>query len=172
VEITDDELEAIAVQGMHTIEIDQFVPKDEIDEIYWAVPYYIVPDGDAGRQAFSVIREAIKKEQHGRTWPCGVHDARTCDRNRTTRQGHPRPHAPLPLRSPRWGNLFRRYYCREIPKDMLDLAIEIVRSKTGHFQPKKFEDHYERALRKLIGKKRRGEKIEKTSEHPQAQSST
>jgi DNA end-binding protein Ku len=47
-EITEDELEAIAVQGTHTIEIDQFVPKDEIDEIYWAIPYYIAPDGNVG----------------------------------------------------------------------------------------------------------------------------
>ena len=62
-EITEDELEAIAIQGTHTIEIDQFVPKDEIGEIYWAVPYYIAPDGDVGRQAFSVIREAIKMER-------------------------------------------------------------------------------------------------------------
>ena len=53
-EITDDELEAIAVQGTHTIEIDQFVPKDEIDEMHWA--------SDAGRRAFSVARDAIKKE--------------------------------------------------------------------------------------------------------------
>lgn len=52
---------------------------------------------------------------------------------------------------------------------MLDLAIGIVRSKTRHFQPEKFEDHYERALKKLIGKKWRGEKIEKAREHPQAQ---
>jgi DNA end-binding protein Ku len=48
VEITEDELEAIAVQGTHTIEIDQFVPKDEIDEIYWAIPCYIAPDGNVG----------------------------------------------------------------------------------------------------------------------------
>ena len=83
--------------------------------------------------------------------------------------GTPRPHARLSLRSPRPEILFRRHYCREIPNDMLDLAIGIVRSKTRHFQPEKFEDHYERALKKLIGKKWRGEKIEKAREHPQAQ---
>jgi DNA end-binding protein Ku len=52
---------------------------------------------------------------------------------------------------------------------MLDLAIEIVRSKARHFQPDKFEDHYESALRELIRKKRRGEKIEQVSKRPQAQ---
>ena len=56
----------------------------------------------------------------------------------------------------------------KIPKDMLDLAVEIVRSKARHFQPDKFEDHYESALRELIGKKQRGEKIEKARRRPQA----
>src|SRR4030088_1776025 len=62
VEITDDELEAVAIGSTHTIEIDQFVPKSEIDELYWNIPYYIAPDGEVGQQAFAVIREAIKKK--------------------------------------------------------------------------------------------------------------
>jgi DNA end-binding protein Ku len=169
VEITDDELEAIAVQGTHTIEIDQFVPKDEIDEIYWAIPYYIVPDGDAGRQAFSVIREAIKKERMvalGRVvFTTREHVIAIEPRGKGT--------LGLTLRYPYEirdeENYFGDIAAEKIPKDMLNLAIGIVRSKTGHFEPKKFEDHYERALRKLIGKKRRGEKIEKAGEHPRAQ---
>jgi DNA end-binding protein Ku len=63
VEITDDELEAAAIGSTHTIEIDQFAPRDEIDQLYWNVPYYIAPEGEIGRQAFAVIREAIKKER-------------------------------------------------------------------------------------------------------------
>jgi DNA end-binding protein Ku len=55
-----------------------------------------------------------------------------------------------------------------IPKDMLDLAINIVESKAGRFKPEKFEDHYENALRELIEKKERGEKIEKPKERPRA----
>ena len=61
VEITDDELEAVAIGSTHTIEIDQFVPRSEIDELYWKVPYYIAPEGEVGRQAFAVIREAVKR---------------------------------------------------------------------------------------------------------------
>src|SRR5437762_13705620 len=47
-----------------------------------------------------------------------------------------------------------------IPKDMLDLAVHIVNSKAGHFKPEKFEDRYENALRALIARKQKGEKIE------------
>jgi hypothetical protein len=47
-----------------------------------------------------------------------------------------------------------------VTKDMLDLAAHIIKTKSGHFNPEKFEDHYERALKELLRKKDRGEKIE------------
>ena len=61
-EIEPEELEAIAIESKRTIEIDEFVPRKEIDELYFNNPYYIVPDGEVGEQAFAVIREAIRQE--------------------------------------------------------------------------------------------------------------
>jgi DNA end-binding protein Ku len=55
IEIGPEELEAIAIESKRTIEIDEFVPKKEIDELYLNTPYYIVPDGEVGREAFAVI---------------------------------------------------------------------------------------------------------------------
>jgi DNA end-binding protein Ku len=52
----------------------------------------------------------------------------------------------------------------KVPKDMLDLAIHIVDSKRGEFEPEKFEDHYENALKDLLRKKQKGEKIERPKE--------
>src|SRR5215831_11322642 len=60
--IEPEELEAIAIESKRTIEIDEFVPKKEIDELYLNSPYYLAPDGEVGQQAFAVIREAIRKE--------------------------------------------------------------------------------------------------------------
>ena len=62
IEIDPEELEAIAIESKRTIEIDEFVPKQEIDELYLNSPYYLAPDGEVGQQAFAVIREAIRKE--------------------------------------------------------------------------------------------------------------
>jgi DNA end-binding protein Ku len=59
IELQPEELEAVAIESKRTIEIDKFVPRDEIDEIFFNSPYYIVPDGEVGAQAFAVIREAI-----------------------------------------------------------------------------------------------------------------
>jgi DNA end-binding protein Ku len=55
----------------------------------------------------------------------------------------------------------------KIEKEMLDLAKHIVQTKSGHFEPDKFEDHYEKALREVINSKAKGEKIEaKRPERP------
>ena len=62
VELDPEELEAVAIESKRTIEIEEFVPKTDIDEIYMRDPYFIVPDGEVGQQAFAVIREAIRKE--------------------------------------------------------------------------------------------------------------
>jgi hypothetical protein len=63
IEITDEELEAIGVESTRTIEIDEFVPKAEIDQLYNVRPYYVAPEGKVGQEAFAVIRQAIDKGQ-------------------------------------------------------------------------------------------------------------
>ena len=62
IELEPEELDAVAIDSKRVIEIDEFVPKVEIDELYLRHPYFIVPDGEVGQQAFAVIREAFRKE--------------------------------------------------------------------------------------------------------------
>src|ERR1700748_2419045 len=62
IEIEPDELEAIQIESTHTIDIKSFVRADEIDNRYLNHPYYIVPDGKAGADAFAVIRDAMKDQ--------------------------------------------------------------------------------------------------------------
>src|SRR3954466_4824953 len=62
VEVEKEELEAVQIESNHTIDIDSFVPKDEIDKRYLNHPYYIVPDGKAAVDAFAVIRDAMKDQ--------------------------------------------------------------------------------------------------------------
>ena len=62
IELEPEELDAVAVESKRIIDIDEFVPRSEIDELYLRDPYFIVPDGEVGQQAFAVIREAIRKE--------------------------------------------------------------------------------------------------------------
>ena len=59
--VKDEELEAVQIESTRIIDIDQFVPKNEIDERYIELPYYIAPDGQVGQDAFAVIRDTIGK---------------------------------------------------------------------------------------------------------------
>jgi len=59
-DLTPEELEAVSLESTRTIEIERFVPREEIDDLYNIRPYYIAPDGKVGVDAFVTIREAIK----------------------------------------------------------------------------------------------------------------
>jgi DNA end-binding protein Ku len=169
VEITDDELDAVALASTHTIEIGQFVPRSEIDELYWNTPYYIAPDGEVRRQAFTVIREAIEKEGMvalGRV-------VLTTREHVVAIEPRGKGLVGVTLRYPyeirKEQDYFGNLPDEKIPKDMLDLAVHIVETKAGHFEPEKFEDHYENALKQLIKKKQRGETIEKPKKRESAE---
>ena len=160
IEITDEELEAIAIDTTRTIEIDEFVPRSEIDDLYLIRPYYIAPDGKVGLDAFAVIRNVIKQM-----------NMVAIGRVVLTSREH--VIALEPRGKGLMGTLLRYpYEVRDeneyfddiedlkLGKDMMDLATHIVKTKTGHFEPDKFEDHYEAALKELIEKKSKGIKIE------------
>ena len=158
--VEDEELEAVQIESTRTIDIDQFVPKNEIDERYIESPYYIAPDGQVGQDAFAVIRDTI-----------GKLNMVALGRVVLTRREHVIALEPrgrgllgLTLRYP-YEVREEQSYFEDIPelklsKDMLDLASHIVNSKSGHFDPSHFEDRYENALIDLLKKKEAGEKIE------------
>ena len=158
-EVTDEELEAIAVESKRTIDIDEFVPKEEIDQLYNVRPYYIAPDGGSGTDAFVVIRDIIK-------------DMGKVALGRVVLTNREHVIALEPRDKGIMGTLLRYpYEVRDaaeyfadipdlkLPKDMMDIARHIVEQKSGHFRPDKFEDHYETALKELLRKKEAGEKI-------------
>src|SRR6516164_2295528 len=159
IEVTKDELDDIALESTHTIEIDEFVPKADIDSRYLIRPYYLVPDGKVGHDVFAVIRETIRSMNK-------VAIGRVVLTNREHIV------ALEPLGKGLMGTLLRYpYEVRsekeyfddiqdvKVTKDMLDLAKHIVERKSGAFEPEKFEDHYESALVDLINRKRNGIKI-------------
>lgn len=168
IRIEDEELEAVALESKHIIEIDQFVPAEEIDALYNARPYYLAPEGDVGTEAFAVIREAISKE--GMVAIARV--VLTSREHVIALQPRGKGIVGMLLRYPYEVRAEKDYFDDipdiKIPKDMLDLAVHIVQTKAGHFDPEKFEDHYENALRDLIKKKEAGVKIEAPKEREPA----
>ena len=159
-EIEPEELEAVAIESKRTIEIDEFVPKNEIDELYLNTPYYIVPDGEVGQQAFAVIREVIREQDM-------VAIAKVVFTSREhiiALEARDKGLLGITLRYPYEIRKPEDYFDDipdvKIPKDMLELATHIVKTKVGHFKPERFEDEYENALKDLIRKKQSGKPIE------------
>jgi DNA end-binding protein Ku len=157
--VEDDEFEAVQVESTRTIDIDQFVPRNEIDDRYIDSPYYIAPDGEVGQDAFAVIRDTI-----------GKMNMVAVGRVVLTRREHvialePRGRGLLgmTLRYPYEVRDEQPYFEGipelKLPKEMMDLASHIVSNKSGHFDPSHFEDRYENALIDLLKKKQAGEKI-------------
>jgi DNA end-binding protein Ku len=164
--VEDDEFDAIQIESTRTIEIDQFVPRNEIDERYIESPYYIAPDGQVGQDAFAVIRDTIAKM-----------NMVALGRIVLTRREHVIALEPkgrglmgMTLRYP-YEVRDEAPYFEDIPelklsKEMLDLASHIVNTKSDHFEPSQFEDRYENALTDLLKKKEAGEKIEPAKQGP------
>ena len=164
IELEPEEIEAVAIASKHVIDIEEFVPRSEIDELYLHDPYYIVPDGDVGQQAFAVIREAIRKEGMVALGKVVF----TSREHIIALEARGKGMIGLTLRYPyevrKEDEYFDSVADEKIPKDMLDLAIHIVATKTGHFKPEEFKDDYEDALKDLLRKKQNGEKIERPKE--------
>ncbi len=166
IELSPEELEAVALESKRVIDIEQFVPRGEIDELYLNNPYYLVPDGEVGQQAFAVIREAIRKE--GMVALAKV--VFTTREHVIALEARDKGMLGVTLRYPyevrKEADYFDDIPDEKIPRDMLELASHIVETKAGHFHPDKFEDRYEEALKELLRKKQHGEKIEPPKEAP------
>jgi DNA end-binding protein Ku len=164
IELEPEELEAVALDSKRIIDIDEFVPREEIDEIYLRDPYYIVPDGDVAQQAFAVIREAIRNE--GMVALAKI--VFTSREHIIALEARGKGMMGVTLRYPyevrKEEDYFDGIEDEKIPKDMLDLAVHIVETKTGHFKPQQFKDEYEDALKDLLRRKQKGEKIERPKE--------
>jgi DNA end-binding protein Ku len=168
VEIQPEELEAIALESKRTIEIDEFVPKGQIDELYLNSPYYIIPDGQVGAQAFAVIREAINKKGMVAIGKVVFTSREHIMALEPRGKGLMGVTLRYPYEIRHEQDYFDDIPDEKIPKDMLDLAAHIVDTKTGDFDPSKFEDQYEDAVRELLKRKRQGEKIEAPREREPA----
>lgn len=159
VEIGKDELEAVQLESNHTIEIDSFVPADEIDKRYLENPYYIVPNGKAGVDAFAVIRDAMQNQDR-------VALARVVLANREhviaiqpLGKGLLATRLRYPYEIRDEDDYFGDIKTPKVSKDMVELAAHILKSKAAHFDPSKFKDQYETALKSLVKRKVSGKTI-------------
>ena len=165
-QVEDEELDAIAIESSHTIDIDSFVPKSEVDERYIDSPYYLVPENKVALEAFAVIRDAMlgkgmvalgrvvlsKRERVIMLQPRG--------------KGLLGATLRYPYEVRDEGIYFGDIGDVQIPKDMLALAEHILESKAAAFDPSKFQDRYEEAVVAMLSEKRAGMPVAKQRPMP------
>lgn len=159
VTVTPEEIDAVRLESTRTIDIDEFVPAEDIDRLYWDHPYYLVPDGKMAAEPFAVIREAMAK-----TGKVALGRVVMSQRERLVAL-EPRDHGIIAttLRSNEEVRDIKKAF-DGIPnvrpgKDMISIAQKIMGQKEKAFNPARFEDRYEDALRKLIKEKQKGHEI-------------
>jgi len=155
----DEELDKVALESTHTIEIESFVPVKDVDRIYLDESFYLVPDDKVAQEAFAVIREAMRA-----VGKVGVARVVLYRRERLLMlEARGRGLMATALRYKNEvrdaGAYFDEIPEIKVPKDMLDLAVHIIESKSAKFDPSKFEDRYEDALAELINAKRTGKAL-------------
>lgn len=159
-----DEIDAIKLESKKTIELAQFVDASDIDSRYFERPYFVVPADELSGEGYVVIRTALE-----RAGKVGL--------GQVTIGGREYLVAIAPLGKGLVMNMLRYAnelrdtdeYFAKVPdlkpeKELVDLATQLITAKSAEFNPTRFKNHYEDALRALIEKKRRGQKIIATSE--------
>jgi DNA end-binding protein Ku len=164
--VEDEELEKIRIESTHTIKIDNFVKRSEIDDRYLANPYYIAPTDEVGQEAFVVIRDSIREKKM-----VGLGRVVLARREYVVMiEAFDKGLLAITLRYPYEVRDQKAYFEDisdiKLPGEMKELAAHIIEGKKTHFDPSKFEDHYETALVELLKKKQAGMPIEEVRGEP------
>lgn len=159
--IEDEDLETVQIESSHTLNLDSFVEKADVDPVYIEKPYYLTPADKVSEEAFAVIRQALENKKmaglarivlYQRERPCLI---------------EPFGKGML-LTTLRYGDTVRQqeeaYEGNDkvkIDKDLLELATKVIERKKGKFDPSTFEDGYEKAVLDLIkSRKKSGKKVQ------------
>lgn len=152
-----DELDAVKLETTRTIEIERFVDENEIDRLFWNDPYYLIPNEDP--DAYIVIRDALREAGRVALGRVVMHTRERIVALEPRDKGivvytlrmHDEVVAPQVA--------FDDIPDKKPDARMVDIALKIIEQQAGDFEPEKFKDRYEEALRDLIRRKEKGEKL-------------
>ena len=157
--VTPKELDAVKLETTHTIDIERFVDEGDIDRLFWNAPYFLVPNEKTGIDAYTVIREALKETGRIALGRVVMHTRERLvaleprDKGILAYTLRMRDEVVDPKTA------FADIPAAKPDKRMIDIARKIIEQQEGAFEPDEFEDRYEKALRELIKRKEKGEKI-------------
>ena len=157
--LSDDELQAVKLETTKTIEIERFVDEKEIDRLYWNTPYYLMPNEKSGVEAYTVIREALAETGRIALGRVVMHTRERLVALEPRDKGIIVYTLRMSDEVVQPKDAFEDIPAARPNKEMIEIARKIIEQKEGEFEPAKFEDRYETALRELIRRKEKGEKL-------------
>ncbi len=157
IQLDPEEVEHLRIASRHTLELQQFVDLDDLDAALYEKPYFVVPENDSQAEAFGVVRKALDdlhKAGLGKIAVSGrEHLMAICapsDPKLAGLMAYTLRYA-AELRNP--AEYFAGIKAAKVGEEQLSLAKELIQRKAGAFDPAKFTDDYEAALRELIDAK-------------------
>jgi DNA end-binding protein Ku len=164
--LSDEELQSVRLETTHTLDIERFVDVSEIDRLFFADPYILLPTDDAATEAYTVIRQAMAEMgrvalgrvvMHTRERLLALEPMSTGLLTYTLRMRDEVVNLEKALES--------------VPdtkpdKEMIEIAKRIIEQREGRFSPAEFKDRYEESLRELIQIKQKGKEPEPVAPPP------
>lgn len=164
--VEPDEIKQLKLSSEHTLEVDDFVGLDTVDQRYFEKPYHVIPADAGAEETFAVVREAMARKkvagracivlyQRGREviiQPEGKGMLMTTLRNHNEMVGEK--------------SIFEGLAKVKTDPEMIEVAELLIDKKAGTFDPSKFEDTYENALIEMIKAKQQGKKPPKAAPKP------
>jgi DNA end-binding protein Ku len=159
VTVTADELDAVKLETTRTLDIERFVDAATIDRLYWNDPFYILPADDGGLDAYGVIRDAMAGAGRIALGRVVMHTRERLMAVEAQGKGLVAWSLRMADEVIAADDAFDEIPAKKGDRQMIEIAEKIIAQQEGPFAPESFEDRYEKALRDLIRRKERGEKI-------------
>ena len=167
--VTDAEIKAVKLETTRTLDIERFVDEADIDRLYWNDPYFLAPDGDMAVEAFTVIREAMRKAKKVALGRLVMHQRERL----MALEAHEKGILAYTIRNRsevrEAEEIFAHIKALTPPAAMVDIAARIIEQQEGPFDPSQFTDRYEDALRALIKEKEKGHTVTAPEEPKEAE---
>jgi DNA end-binding protein Ku len=153
VPISEEDLEHLPVKTVHTVDISDFVKIEEVDPIYYDKAYYLAPE-ETGVKAFALLRQALEQTGRAAVAKVAIRDKESLCLVRPYQD-------VLSMETMLYANEIRA--TKDIgvdgvmvsPKE-LQMAISLIENLSDTFDPERYHDEYQAALKKLIDAKVEG----------------
>ncbi|NLS04015.1 Ku protein [Rhizobium sp. P32RR-XVIII] len=165
--IEGDEIAGIMPESDKVMDVEGFIPLDEIDKLFFDKPYYLAPVDEHDEEALRLIARSMQENN-----VAALAEAVLFRRNRKLLLRAREDcivatmlHFDYEVRA--GSSVFKDIPDIKFDKEMLELAGHIIDTKKGKFNPSEYEDRYEAALTELVKAKIEGRELPKKKPKPE-----